>query len=117
MRGKIALEGLSFYGYHGYYTEENVIGNQFTVDLIVTTFFDTKADELEGTVNYENLYKAAKEVMDVPTKLLETLAGKIAEKILNENEGVEDITVKVKKHHPPIGGTCQHAYVEITQSR
>ena len=31
--GVIAIEGMQFYAYHGRYQEEQVVGNQFIVDV------------------------------------------------------------------------------------
>jgi dihydroneopterin aldolase len=85
MKGKVALSGMVFYGYHGYYVEENKLGNHYTVDLVVETKFEGMDDSLESTLNYETLYKITAEVMSKPLKLLETLAFHIGKKILTEN--------------------------------
>lgn len=113
MKGKVALSGMAFYGYHGYYTEENKLGNHYTVDLEVETNFTKMDDELESTINYENLYTTTKEVMLKPLKLLETLAYLIAQKILQENKAAIKVKVKVIKHQPPIGGLCESASAEL----
>ncbi|MBK6264718.1 dihydroneopterin aldolase [Marivirga sp. S37H4] len=117
MKGKVALSGMAFYGYHGYYTEENKLGNHYTVDLIVETELTAMNDELESTINYEKLYNSTKEVMLQPLKLLETLAYRIGKKILKENTEAIKVYVKVIKHQPPIGGICDHAFVELELER
>ncbi|MCO6477363.1 MAG: dihydroneopterin aldolase [Phaeodactylibacter sp.] len=33
----IALEGMRFFAYHGYYEEEQILGNEFVVDIFVNT--------------------------------------------------------------------------------
>ncbi len=33
----IALEGMRFYAYHGYYEEERILGNEFILDVYVNT--------------------------------------------------------------------------------
>lgn len=113
MRGKVALNGMAFYGYHGYYLEENKLGNHYTVDLVVETKFTEMNDELNSTINYENLYKTTQKVMMEPLKLIETLAHKIAVKILKENPEALKVNVKVIKHQPPLGGLCDNASVEL----
>jgi dihydroneopterin aldolase len=36
--GKITLEGLEFFAFHGYYDEEQKIGNKYGVDITIETF-------------------------------------------------------------------------------
>lgn len=117
MKGKVALSGMAFYGYHGYYVEENKLGNHYTVDLVVETEFDQMDDNLESTLNYETLYKTTEEVMKKPLKLLETLAFHIGKKILTENDSAIKVLVRVNKQQPPIGALCDKAYVELEVDR
>ncbi len=117
MRGKVALNGMAFYGYHGYYVEENKLGNHYSVDLVVETEFSEMNDELSSTINYEKLYKTTQKVMMEPLKLIETLAHKIAVKILEENVEALKVKVKVIKHQPPLGGLCDNASVELEVER
>ena len=55
---KVALEGMQFYAFHGFYEEEQLIGNYFVVDVYVDTNFmgAAQSDDLGGTVNYETIY-------------------------------------------------------------
>ncbi|MDH4460827.1 MAG: dihydroneopterin aldolase, partial [Flectobacillus sp.] len=71
--GIIALEGLEFFAYHGYYEEEQKIGNRYQVDIQITTDFSEAAEEdkLGGTVNYEDLYRIIASIMKDKIKLLE----------------------------------------------
>ena len=52
-----------------------------------------------------------------PTKLVEAVAEKIAEKILKEFPLVSEATVKVIKPDPPIPGHYRSVAVEITRRR
>jgi len=117
MKGKVALSGMAFYGYHGYYVEENKLGNHYTVDLVVETEFKRMDDNLESTLNYETLYKTTAEIMEKPLKLLETLAFHIGKKILSENESAINVLVRVNKQQPPIGALCDKAFVELEVDR
>ena len=33
----IALEGMQFYAYHGVYDEEQIIGNNYVIDIYIST--------------------------------------------------------------------------------
>ena len=84
--GKVALEGMEFYARHGYYEEERIIGNKYSVDIVLDLDFTSAAldDKLEGTVDYEKVYEIVQEVMSIDAKLLEHLAGKMI-KAIKEN--------------------------------
>ncbi|WP_038028460.1 dihydroneopterin aldolase [Thermonema rossianum] len=117
--GEISLENMEFFAYHGFYDEEQKIGNKYSVDLRVWVDFHRAAveDQLRYTVNYEKLYRLVAEVMGTPTRLLEHLARRIADEVLRHFEGVEKVEVSVAKHNPPIGGVCAKARVRLVLDR
>ena len=117
--GKINLEGLEFHAYHGVYPHERDSGNWFEVDISVDADFSQGAqtDELEGTVNYETLFQIVKEEMEIPSKLLETVAEKIVNRVLNQLSSVQSVEVKIAKLNPPIGGKCKKASIAMMRTR
>ncbi|MEP1778639.1 dihydroneopterin aldolase [Reichenbachiella sp.] len=114
----IRLEGLDFFAHHGYYEEERKVGNRYTVDVEVclreTTFTD---DDLDHTINYEEIYLIVSTVMSVSTKLLETLASSICRELLKQFSSITQVNSTVSKHNPPIKGVCKKASVSISQKR
>jgi 7,8-dihydroneopterin aldolase/epimerase/oxygenase len=119
MTGKVILEGLEFHAYHGVYPHERSSGNKFEIDVIVDTRFSDSAfqDDLNGTINYEDLYTLVKEEMDKPSKLLETVVNNIGERILEEFKEAVGVQVKLSKFNPPIGGVCRKATVMVEKVR
>jgi dihydroneopterin aldolase len=119
MTGRVALEGLEFHAFHGVYPHERESGNWFEVDIAVETDFPAAAfqDDLSGTVNYETLFAIVKEEMNKPSKLLETVAGKIIDDILQELPVVQSVDIKISKVNPPIGGKCKRATVQVFKKR
>ncbi len=119
MNGKVSLEGLEFHAYHGVYPHERESGNWFEVDISVETDFSDAAarDELAGTVNYETLFQIVKAEMEQPSKLLETVIGKIADTVLRDLPGVAAVAVTLSKVNPPIGGKCRKATVSLQKRR
>ncbi|MFZ6010982.1 MAG: dihydroneopterin aldolase [Bacteroidota bacterium] len=119
MTGKVALEGLEFHAYHGVYPHERDSGNWFEVDVAVETDFSRAAehDELAGTVNYEVLFRLVKDEMEQPSKLLETVAEKIVQKVMDEFPSVLQVDLAISKLNPPIGGKCKKATICITKKR
>lgn len=119
-RQQVALLDARFYAYHGYYPEEQVLGNEFTVDMRVT--FDKEGlggtpDELEHTVNYEQLYEIAKTEMKQPRKLLETVVETMLCRVRSTFPFVLSIEVSVTKHNPPFGGDRAKAQVLLRWDR
>jgi dihydroneopterin aldolase len=94
----ISLTNLEFFGYHGLYEEEKKVGNTFLVDVhIQFNTNETIIDRLDQTVDYVEIYNLVKAIMLVPTPLLETLVGKMAEEILNKYLLVEKVQVAITK--------------------
>ncbi|WP_216831222.1 dihydroneopterin aldolase [Alkalihalobacterium elongatum] len=117
---KIIIDQMQFYGYHGVYAEENKLGQRFKVDA--TLLLDLKnagmKDDLTQTVNYAEVYKITKKIVEEQTyKLVETIAERICSEILNSFPIVESCTIKVIKPDPPINGHYHSVAVEITRSR
>lgn len=113
--GRVALEGMEFYARHGYYEEERVIGNKFSVDVYLDLDFSEAAlnDRLEGTVNYEKVYEIVQEVMATEANLLEYLAGKMIRTLKESFQQVTRVEVQISKYNPPIKGLCQKAVVSM----
>ncbi len=117
---KIYVNGMEFYGYHGVFPEEKVLGQRFFVDLVVSVDLQKagETDELEYSVDYGKLYQSCKEIVEgAPYKLVEAVAEQIASSLLEKFPLVHEVTVKVIKPDPPIPGHYQSVAVEITRGR
>jgi dihydroneopterin aldolase len=119
MIGKVGLEGLEFHAFHGVYPHERESGNWFEVDISVDTDFTDAAtdDELDETVNYETLFKIVKQEMEIPSKLLETVAQHIVDTVLKTFPAVKQVEFKISKLNPPIGGKCKKATIVLSKQR
>ena len=119
MTGKISLEGLEFHAFHGVYPHERESGNWFEVDITVHTDIPEGSigDDLSKTVNYETLYEFVKAEMEKPSKLLETVAEQIVERVLRDLAEVHQIEIKISKINPPIGGKCKKASIAFMKKR
>lgn len=111
----IEIENMEFYAYHGCYKEEQVVGNQFQVSILIEV--DTQAaqltDNLNDTVNYQVVYNLIKEEMQQKSKLLEHVAERIVSVIHNNFKNVERVWVKVSKLNPPLGGKVEKVSVSL----
>ena len=111
----IGLEGMEFYAYHGVYEEERKIGGKYIVDVLVyTNAVDAELhDDLNGTVNYEQIYKAVDQNMLQPVKLIERLARKIMDDIRLFVVKEDTIRIKIRKLNPPLGAKVETSVVEM----
>jgi 7,8-dihydroneopterin aldolase/epimerase/oxygenase len=112
----VTLENMEFFAYHGFYEEEQKIGNKYSVDISVAADLTqaSETDQLSATVNYEHLYKIVAHEMKIPTRLLEHIAQRIIKAVYEQFKTVEGIQVTVAKYNPPIGGVCAKAKVSLS---
>ncbi|MDO5068228.1 MAG: dihydroneopterin aldolase [Propionibacteriaceae bacterium] len=119
MRGidVIAITGLSAVGFHGVFPEERRDGQRFVVDVELGLDVDTRSDDLAGTVNYAEIADAVcAEIAGEPCQLIETLAGRIAERCLAAPL-VQQVTVTVHKPQAPVPHDFTDISVTITRRR
>jgi dihydroneopterin aldolase len=117
--GKITLEGLEFFAFHGYYDEEQKIGNKYGVDITIETSLKKAGtdDKLSETIDYEELYKIIREEMNKPSRLLENIAGRIINAVFTNFPLITFIEISISKFNPPIGGICKRAIVTLSSAR
>src|SRR5204862_262142 len=116
---RVFVEAIQFYGYHGAFYEEQVVGHRYAVDVELR--FDTQpaaaSDSLPDTVNYAEV---ARRVVEVGTReqfrLIEALAERIAAVILNEFR-IESVKLRVWKEAPPMDHIASRVGVEIERGR
>ncbi len=112
--GLIALEGLQFYAYHGVYQEETLIGNQFEVDIYITTAFQGAAaiDDVHQTISYETVFLICQAAMRRTVKLLETVAYNIIHGLKRQFNNIHEITVRIRKASPIPHAKFSSVFVE-----
>ena len=111
----IGLEGMLFHGPHGYYPEEEVLGNEFLIDVYVSanTSMAAMQDDLGSTVNYETIHLMIQSEMRKSAQLIETLAERIVSRINDFYDSIDGVKVVVRKLNPPLSGQVRAAYVEL----
>ena len=119
MKGQINLEGVEFFAYHGFHTEERKIGNKYGIDLSMQADLGDAplTDELSQTIDYEIIYRIIKAEIEKPTKLLEAIGKRIMDALMIEFPQISAIEVSVSKFNPPVGGICHRAKVTLKDSR
>ena len=115
---RISLNKLLFVGYHGLYPEEKKLGNNYSVEIDIDfTPKEGVIDQLDQTIDYVHVYAIVKKWMEIPTPLLETLVGKIADDILSSQTLANKVFVKITKLHLPIPSFEGNVSVKIEKSR
>ena len=115
MNGRIELTGMHFRAYHGCLESERVLGGDFRVDFSceLDTSTAERTDNLADTLDYSRIYAIVEREMQVPSQLLECVAGRIADAIRAEFPELGPFEVCVGKKNPPVGGDCEWAKVTV----
>ena len=102
----ISIEQMEFYAYHGCFKEEQIIGTRFLVDLYLDTNTDKaeNSDDLNDTVNYQEVYLLVKKEMEIKAKLLEHVGHRILDSVKDRFPAVTAASLKISKMNPPLGG-------------
>jgi len=114
---KIYLQNMMFYGFHGVHQYEKEYGQRLYIDaeLGVDLTQAGKTDLLANTIDYTMIYNRIKEIVENGKfNLLEALSERIAETILC-CDGVNNVTVRIRKPAVPIPGQIDYVQVQITR--
>ncbi len=113
----IHLTGIRAYGYTGYLSEEQVLGQWFEVDL--TLWLDLsvsgQTDAIEDTVDYRSIINTVQQLVKTSKfALVERLATAIADSIL-QTKGIARVNVRLTKLAAPIPDFTGKITIELTR--
>ena len=116
---KIKIKNFRCYAFHGCLKEEEIIGSDYLVNMSVVSDpnHGSQNDSLKDTVNYVRMAKIIRQEMSIRSKLLETVAKRILEKVFKEFDLVKKATVSVSKVSPPIDADVKKVTVKLSQKR
>jgi dihydroneopterin aldolase len=120
MKDRIRLEGIEFHGYHGVPAAEREIGHRYRVSLELELDLRAAgtADDVSLTVDYAAAARAVLEVGTGPSvQLVETLAERMAARLLDEFPLLQAVELWVAKLQPPAPIPWAAAVVHIRRSR
>ena len=106
----IELYGLELFGYHGVLESEKTNGQRFLYDLWLDVGERGRSDRIEDAVDYREVVEAVREVHETPHELLESLAGDVADALL-ERFGLEGVRLRVRK--PDVGLPVEFSAVSV----
>lgn len=115
----IYLKEIRCYAYHGVAPQENLIGNEYVIDLKLKVDISraSQTDDVEDTVSYADVYELVKTEMAISSKLLEHVGGRIATKLFEVFPTIEEIKLRLSKRNPPMGADIDAAGIELHCSR
>ena len=116
---RIEILGITGVGYHGVFAQERSDGQEFRVDVTLSTDMRRAAasDDLADTVDYGTIAQAVHAIITgEPVDLIETLAQRIAEECLAA-EGVRRVEVAVHKPQAPIPVPFGDVVVRVIRTR
>lgn len=117
---RIHIEGMTFYGYHGVFPEENKLGQRFMVniDMYLDLRDAIRSDSVSDTVDYGAVYQVTSGIMEgTPRKLIETVAGEVCTEVLEQFPRVTRVVVEIFKPSAPIPGALCNVSARIDRSR
>ncbi len=112
----VALKDVKCFALHGYYPEEQLIGNHFLVSVEVSFSACEYTEDINNTVNYEVLNDIILEEMKNTQKMLETVVKNMMDRILVHYSFLRTAEVGIKKLHPAMPGEVGHSFVQLCYS-
>jgi len=117
---KISIRNLEVFARHGVMPEENVLGQKFVVSAAL--FLDLReagrTGDLSKTVDYGEICQCIKAFVEGDVfSVIETVAERLAEKLLLDNPMLQRVWLEIKKPWAPVAVHLETVSVEIERSR
>lgn len=118
MKHTIEVNGIKLYAFHGCLPEEEKIGGNYLVDVMLNTDFRQAAlnDTLEKTIDYVDVNRIVKEEMAIRSKLIEHVGQRIVHRLRTELKDITYLKVRVTKLTPPINGDVDNVAIVIEET-
>lgn len=115
---KVGLEGVRFIAPIGFFKEEQVLKNEFLVNISVSFQANRyQTDDLANTVDYSELFNICEISFKKECKLLETTAHEILDQIIEKYSFVDEIQLRINKLNPPIEAEIRNSFIELNYSK
>ena len=99
----IELINLQMHAFHGMFEGEEKVGNPYIINLSVKfEEKDNDFDNINDTINYDDLHKIVRQRMQIPTALLEKICVNIIRHIKHQYPFVKEVDLSIQKLQPPL---------------
>lgn len=111
----INLLGLRFHAFHGVMAQEQLVGNDYLLDVRVRYDLSKAmlSDDVNDTLNYATVYEMIRQEMQIPSCLLEHVAYRIGNRLMTTFPQIESIDIHLTKKNPPVGADGDGAMIEL----
>lgn len=120
MSDRIRVTGLALYGHHGVLAREREFGQRFVMDIEAETDLAPAAtsDKVADTVHYGEMADVARDAFsEVRCDLIETVAQRVAFRVLARFEAIEAVTVTLHKPAAPVQAVFKDIAVSLRRTR
>lgn len=115
----LTVRGLRVFARHGVLAQEKTVGNEFEVSARL--YYDATAaidnDSVDYAIDYAEVIRIITAEMQLPSRLLEYVTGRIARSLLSRFPLLEHGTVTVTKIHPPVSASFAGASFSLDFAR
>lgn len=117
---RITITGIAGYGFHGVLDGEKTVGQQFSVDAVLSVDLSAAgaSDDLSHTVHYGEVAELIHaQITGEPVELIETLADRTARLVLEGYPLVQRVELTVNKPQAPIRVPFANVAVTVVRER
>lgn len=117
---RITITGIAGYGFHGVLDGEKTVGQQFSVDAVLSVDLSAAgaSDDLSHTVHYGEVAELIHaQITGEPVELIETLADRTARLVLEGYPLVQRVELTVSKPQAPIRVPFANVAVTVIRER
>lgn len=120
MLTKLLISNISFFAHHGVSATEKQLGGKYQMDLEL--WYDAsiaiQTDDLRYALNYKDaIYEAIDVCYNNEYNLIETLASKITNRLLDKFDNLDSVVIRLRKLSAPIEQYLDYVEVEHTDRR
>ncbi len=109
----VEIDRLKVRAFHGVLEQERKVGNDFEVTVKVDFPWDIDSDSIDNTLNYAELIALIQKEVDIPSALLEHVAGRIYRRISSRWDSVTGGYIRIAKLTPPVTAQLAAAAVSL----
>lgn len=103
------------HAFHGVYEQERVVGNDYVVNVCVDYPLEKacQSDDVNDTLNYASLVDIVKLEMNIPSNLLEHVAGRIIDAVFAKYDEAEAVEIDIRKIGAPMSADFDGAGIKV----
>jgi dihydroneopterin aldolase len=116
----ISLDGIEVWANHGVLEHEADLGQRYVIDITIHVDLSAAvaSDDLADTVDYGALSSLVVHMFGQPrVRLVETVAGRVADAVLDHDVRIEAVDVTVHKPSAPLTVPVRDVRIQLTRTR